>query len=66
MDREMALRELKDFRTTDGWYLPATDKWIRRINGIFYVIEDKKYAVTYRQIVEMVRIENRVQMEVGF
>ena len=66
MDREMALRELEDFRTAGGWYLPATDKWIRRINGIFYVISDKKYAVTYRQIVEMVRIENRVQMEVGF
>lgn len=66
MDREMALRELEDFRTVDGWYLPATDKWIRRINGIFYVIGDKKRAVTYRQIVEMVRIENRVQMEVGF
>ena len=66
MDRETALRELEGFRTAAGWYLPATDKWIRRINGIFYVIGDKKYAVTYRQIVEMVRIENRVQMEVGF
>lgn len=66
MDRETALRELEGFSTVGGWYLPATDKWIRRINGIFYVIGDKKYAVTYRQIVEMVRIENRVQMEVGF
>ena len=66
MDRETALRELKGFRAADGWYLPATDKWIRRINGIFYVIGDKKYAVTHKQIVEMVRIENRVQTEVGF
>ena len=66
MDRETALRELEDFRTAGGWYLPATDKWIRRINGIFYVIGSKKCMVTYRQIVEMVRIENRVQKEVGF
>ena len=66
MDRETALRELEDFRTAAGWYLPATDKWIRRINGIFYVIDDKKYAVTHRHIIEMVRIENRTQMEVGF
>lgn len=66
MDREMALREMKDFRTTGGWYLPATDKWIKRINGTFYVIDDKKYVVSHRQIIEMVRIENRTQMEVGF
>lgn len=66
MNREAVLRELEAFRTASGWYLPATDKWIRRINGIFYVIGDKKYAVTHRQIIEMVRIENRVQMEVGF
>ena len=63
---DQATGELKPFSTAGGWYLPATDKWIRRINGIFYVIGDKKYAVTHRQIVEMVRIENRVQMEVGF
>lgn len=66
MDREMALRGLESFKTVGGWYLPATDKWIRRINGVFYVIDDSKCAVTYRQIIEMVRIENRVQMEVGF
>lgn len=66
MDREMSLRELEGFRTAGGWYLPATDKWIRRINGAFYIIDDKKYVVTHRQIVEMVRLENRVQMEAGF
>lgn len=66
MDRETALRELEGFRTAGGWYLPATDKWIKRINGIFCAIDDKKYAVTYRQIIEMVRLENRAQMEVGF
>ena len=66
MDRETTLRELEPFSTATGWYLPATDKWIRRINGIFYVIDDKKYAVTHRQSVEMARIENSVQMEVGF
>lgn len=66
MDRERALRELEGFRTAGGWYLPATDKWIRRINGTFFVIEDKKYAVTNREIVEMVRLEDRAQMEVGF
>lgn len=66
MDRETVLWELEPFRVAAGWYLPATGKWIRRINGIFYAIDDKKYAVTHRQIVEMVRLENRVQMEVGF
>lgn len=66
MGREKALRKLKEFETPVGWYLPATDKWIRRVNGIFYVIGDKKYAVTHKQIVEMVRLENRTQMEVGF
>lgn len=66
MDRETVLRELEGFRTAFGWYLPATDKWIKRINGVFYVIDDKKYAVSYRQIIEMVRFESRVQMEVGF
>lgn len=66
MDRERALSELEEFQTAGGWYLPATSKWIRRINGIFFVIEDKKYAVTNRQVVEMVRIECRVQRELGF
>jgi hypothetical protein len=66
MNRETALRELEPFRSAVGWYLPATGKWIRRINGIFYVIDDNRHAVTYRQIIEMVRIENRTQMEVGF
>lgn len=66
MDRETVLREMEPFRTVGGWYLPATNKWIRRINGIFYVIDDKKYAVTHKQIFEMVRVENRIQMEVGF
>lgn len=66
MDRERALRELEEFEAQGGWYLPATGKWIRRINGIFFVIEDKKYAVTNRQVVEMVRIECRVQREMTF
>ena len=66
MDLEEVPREMEPFRTMGGWYLPATDKWIRRINGIFYVIGNKKYAVTYKQIIEMVRTESRTQMEVGF
>lgn len=66
MDRGTALRELEPFRTAGDWYLPATDKWIGRINDVFYVIDDRKHAVTHRQIVEMVQIERRVQREVGF
>lgn len=66
MDRKQVLRELEPFRAVGGWYLPATDKWIGRVNGVFYVIDDRKHAVTHRQIVEMVRIECRVQREVGF
>lgn len=66
MDRERALRELEEFEAQGGWYLPVTDKWIKRINGIFCVIEDRKYTVTNRQVVEMARIERRVQREVGF
>lgn len=66
MDRERALRELEAFKSQGGWYLPATDKWIRRINSNFFVIEDRKYAVTNRQVVEMARLECRAQRESGF
>ena len=61
MDRERALRELEEFESQGGWYLPATGKWIKRLNGIFFVIEDKKYAWTKRQVVWMVRIDHRSQ-----